>query len=318
MLVFSEPAFSQASCVQSTAFTGTNSQNGRIFRDAIPASCPSKAYPGIFNPGTPYFFETFTYTNVTASTQCVQIDFDPNPDGNLATDCDTNAHASAYLNSYDPANQSVNFLGDVGSSITDSFSVDIPAGQDMVLVVTNTSAEEICNFQVKVNNIACTAPTVPSFSKAFSPASTTPGGTSTLSLTIDNTTSALNANALSVTDPFPAGLVVAPTPNASTTCTGGTLTAAAGANSVTYSGGSVAAGASCAVQVDVVAAAAGTYNNTTNNLTSFLGDSGTANAILSVLGALVTNPIPTLQEYGVMLLAGLIVLAALIHRKRNG
>ena len=33
-----------------TAFSGSNSQMGRIFRDSLPSSCPGKAYPGIFNP----------------------------------------------------------------------------------------------------------------------------------------------------------------------------------------------------------------------------------------------------------------------------
>ena len=32
-----------------TAFTGATTQDGRIFRDAIASTCPSKVYPGIFN-----------------------------------------------------------------------------------------------------------------------------------------------------------------------------------------------------------------------------------------------------------------------------
>ncbi|MCH2458543.1 MAG: Ig-like domain-containing protein, partial [Henriciella sp.] len=77
-------------------------------------------------------------------------------------------------------------------------------------------------------------------------------------------------------------LIVHSSPNASTTCTGGTLTAVAGSSSISYSGGSVAAGASCTVQLLVSSDQAGTYNETTGDLTSSKGNSGTASASLTV------------------------------------
>jgi IPTL-CTERM motif len=141
-------------CSVSETFSGTNTQLGRVFRDAIPSSCPGKAYPGIFNPATTYNYETYTYPNTSGSTQCVQINFDPNVG---STPCGTNAHASAYLNSYDPNNQSNGFLGDVGSSITASFSVEIPAANSLVLAITNTETQAICDFSFNVQNVACTA-----------------------------------------------------------------------------------------------------------------------------------------------------------------
>lgn len=135
------------------AFTGANVQSGRIFRDATASACPGKAYPGIFNVGTMYNFETYTYSNTSAATSCVTINFDPNSG---ATPCGTNAHASAYLGSYDPNNQAANFVGDVGSSVTQPFSFDVPANTDMVLVVTNTSAAAICDYSFEVVNLPCT------------------------------------------------------------------------------------------------------------------------------------------------------------------
>lgn len=51
--------------------------------------------------------------------------------------------------------------------------------------------------------------------------------------------------------------MVATPPNVSITCSGGTLTADAGSSSVSYIGGTVPAGASCTVSVDVTAAATG-------------------------------------------------------------
>ena len=107
-------------------------------------------------------------------------------------------------------------------------------------------------------------PGAPSVSKAFAPSQVLEGVSSTLTITLNNSsqpTAAVLAAAL--TDTFPAGLVVASTPNAATTCASGTVTAVAGSGSVTLSSGaSIPAGASCTVKVDVSSAATGSYANT--------------------------------------------------------
>ena len=122
----------------------------------------------------------------------------------------------------------------------------------------------------------------PAFSKTFAPSSIPVGGTSVLSLVIDNSASAEAATDLDVTDVLPSGLVVASPADASTTCTGGTITAVTGTGTLAYAGGSVASGATCSVSVRVTSATAGTYVNTTGDLTSSLGNSGPATASLSV------------------------------------
>jgi uncharacterized repeat protein (TIGR01451 family) len=122
----------------------------------------------------------------------------------------------------------------------------------------------------------------PAFSKTFTPALVLIGGTSSLQLAIDNTAATIAADNLDLTDTLPTGMVVATPPNASTTCTGGTLTAVAGSGSVSYAGGSVAAGAACTISVDVTALAAGNLVNTTGDLTSSLGNSGAATDTLGV------------------------------------
>ena len=63
---------------------------------------------------------------------------------------------------------------------------------------------------------------------------------------------------------------------------GDTSTAAGRANVITYTGGTVAAGSTCTVQVDVTSGTGGTYVNTTGRLTSSSGDSGTATYTLTV------------------------------------
>ena len=85
------------------------------------------------------------------------------------------------------------------------------------------------------------ATTAPAFRKNFSPDSITAGGLNTLIFTIDNTANAASTTALAFTDNLPAGVFVAPMPNATTSCDGGTVTAVAGGAAVSYTGGAVVA-----------------------------------------------------------------------------
>lgn len=127
-----------------TSFTGATTQLGRVFRDAIAATCPSKAYPGIFNAATTYNYEVFDYHNAGGAV-CVVFSFDPNSG---PAPCGTNAHLSVYLGSYNPNSQATNFLGDVGSSITTTMAVEVPANTTAKLVVTNTASQANCSFTV--------------------------------------------------------------------------------------------------------------------------------------------------------------------------
>ncbi len=125
----------------------------------------------------------------------------------------------------------------------------------------------------------------PEFTKAFAPATIDAGATTTLTFTIDNSAAGAPVSDLSFTDNLPAGVSVADPASASTTCTGGTITAVAGGNTIGYSGGTVAATSSCEIQVNVTANEPGTYTNTTEELTSSAGSSGTATATLTVNAA---------------------------------
>ena len=108
------------------------------------------------------------------------------------------------------------------------------------------------------------------------------GFNSTLTFTIDNTASALVASSLDFTDSLPTGVEVATPSGAATDCTGGTLTAADASSTISYTGGSVADGASCTITVDVTSTELGTHTNTTGDLTSSSGNSSTATDDLTV------------------------------------
>src|SRR5262249_35083253 len=86
------------------------------------------------------------------------------------------------------------------------------------------------------------------------------------------------------TDSLPAGLTVS-TPNGLTgTCGSGTVTVAAGSQSVALAGGTIAAGGSCMFSGNVTGLLAGNQVNTTGNVTGTNGGTGnTATASITVL-----------------------------------
>jgi arabinogalactan endo-1,4-beta-galactosidase len=133
----------------------------------------------------------------------------------------------------------------------------------------------------------------PAISKAFGAASVALNGTTSLTFNLSNPNAAISLSGIGFTDTLPAGQVVG-TPNGLTgSCGGGAITAAAGSNSVSLSGATLAAGASCTFAVDVTGTTSGTQNNTTSAVTSSeAGSGGTASASLIVAGPSQQPPQP--------------------------
>ena len=101
--------------------------------------------------------------------------------------------------------------------------------------------------------------------KAFAPATISQGGTSTLTFTLANGAGNPAQSGINFTDTLPANVVIAGTPNVTSSCPSGTgvVTATAGTGVVTVAGATMnATQASCTVTVDVTSNTAGTYNNT--------------------------------------------------------
>ncbi len=123
----------------------------------------------------------------------------------------------------------------------------------------------------------------PAFSKAFSPDTIGPGSVSTLTFTITNG-SATNVTDMDFTDNLPAGVTIAAPTNASSDCLGpiGVLSAPAGGAVISLEDGRMLSFSACTVSVDVVGGAAGVHTNLSGDLTSSLGNSGTAAEVLIV------------------------------------
>jgi uncharacterized repeat protein (TIGR01451 family) len=106
----------------------------------------------------------------------------------------------------------------------------------------------------------------PQLDKSFSPTARVVGQTSTLTLTVTNTSELAAKNGWSFTDALPAGLTVSGA--ASTTCPSPTLTAPVGGSSVALQANLSVGMASCTVTVPVTSTTAGTYTNGPSNITS--------------------------------------------------
>ncbi len=125
----------------------------------------------------------------------------------------------------------------------------------------------------------------PVFTKSFSPATIGPGSTSTLTFSITNGTEPAPVENLAFTDTLPAAVTIASPAGVTNTCDG-VVSASAGGATISLSGGDVGVGATCTITVDVTASTPGTHTNTTGDLTSDAGNSGTASADLTVSTAL--------------------------------
>lgn len=139
--------------VGETAATGTLDGTeakavARLYRDGIPSACsPAKAYPGQMGTGNAYRPHKL-YNNGPA--QCVTVNFD------VGT-CGVSVHLAAYAGSFNPGDLASNFLGDVGSSLTRSFSFMAPASSPVVLVAfDNYGATTRCTYSYSSDSLSAT------------------------------------------------------------------------------------------------------------------------------------------------------------------
>ncbi len=170
-----------------------------------------------------------------------------------------------------------------GSSLKLEYTATVP---NYVGKYTNTATGYSEGISIGSDTSEVTVGTAPTVAKSFSPASISAGGTSTLTITLNNSNgSALTIDSLA--DAYPAGVVNASTPNGTTTCSGGSVTAVAGAGSVNISGGTIPASGSCTITVTVTSSTGGSHENTiaVGDLTTTqeLSNSNSTSATLTVI-----------------------------------
>jgi subtilisin-like proprotein convertase family protein len=138
--------------------------NGRFTRDGVASSCgTNKVCPGPFGTG-PYFYDTYTFTNPTATAQCVTASYKANAGGG-------DVFGVTYLGSFNPANLCTNYLADGGvsslstTSTTVSYNFNVPGNATVVIVLMGAQINTQCpSYTLSVDNLlanCCVDPTVP-------------------------------------------------------------------------------------------------------------------------------------------------------------
>lgn len=136
----------------------------------------------------------------------------------------------------------------------------------------------------------------PQLDKSFSPASVRVGKNSTLTFTVTNTKELAAKDGWSFTDALSAGLTVAASPAAATTCPSGKVTAPSGGSKVTVDGNLSAGMKSCTVTVPVTSKTAGSYTNGPDNITGTgMNPSGTAKVDFTKVPSPVPPQHPVIQ-----------------------
>lgn len=116
----------------------------------------------------------------------------------------------------------------------------------------------------------------PTAAMSFSPASVLANSNSQLTVTLTNPNTTAAVSDVSFSDSYPAGLVNTASASAATSCSGATVSAASGGNTLVLSGATIAAGGSCTVTVNVSSPTAGSYLNSTGAVSSANAGTGSA------------------------------------------
>lgn len=126
------------------------------------------------------------------------------------------------------------------------------------------------------------SPAAPTIAESFGAPNIALNGTTSLAFTITNpAANTVSLTSVGFSDSLPTGLLVATPSGLTTTCTG-TAAAATGSSAVSLSGGTLAAGASCTLSLNVTGTTAGAKNNSVTVGSTNGGTGNTATASLAV------------------------------------
>ena len=189
------------------------------------------------------------------------------------------------------AAQATNSVGLSGATLAPgascTFSVNVTASAGGAKSNTTAAISSTQSGAGATSNTAIlTVVLPPIISDAFGAPSVPLSGTSTsLTFTLTNPNASTALTGVAFADTLPAGLVIA-SPNGLTDTCNGTPAATAGSGAIGLTGGTLAAGGSCTVVLNVTGTAVGALSNTSGAVSSTEGGTGTASnaASLAVLG----------------------------------
>ena len=223
-----------------------------------------------------YFDNSLSVINTTDNSLVTKISIPSGP--NSVT-------INPHLNRVYVARQESNLVAEVDTN-TNTVIGNTTVGNNPydIDVNTNTNRLYTANGGDATVSVLSITP-VPTITKAFGTASLPLATSTSLSFTLTNPDPDNSFSGLAFNDNLPTGLVVA-TPNNLTTTCNGSITAAAGSSSVSFSGGSLTGGATCNISLNVKGTTLGVKNNQTGPLsTTETGNLSPSNvATLTVTG----------------------------------
>ena len=121
---------------------------GRLVANNVTSECGvQKPTPSVEATTTLRLADAYTFTNTTASSQCISVRLD-------ASACDQPLYSVAYLDSWNPNNLQENYLADQGYIGTNVwYSFDVPAGATYIVVVHSRVAGTTCDsYTLNIND----------------------------------------------------------------------------------------------------------------------------------------------------------------------
>ena len=172
--------------------------------------------------------------------------------------------------------------GSLGASATCTIAVDVTSAadgsypNDTESVTSSLGTSTVAEATLTVDPAAA-----PGFARVFEPDTIRQGGETEIVFTVDNGANAIAMTGMAFADSLPSGVSVADTPGTVNGC-GGTFDPVAGATTLAFTGGVLAAGATCELRVTVRALEAGTLTGPAVALTSNIATASAAEATLTV------------------------------------
>jgi hypothetical protein len=164
------PGVAGPTCTPSVVSGGIDpsdpTQNDRLYRSGVSQSCPPGTSCQIFGDGNRHHYDEYTFSNTSGTTLCATIDT------NTACTGNNYVFTGAYQDFFDPENICNYWIGDSGSSPNPDqpFQVQVPAGHNVVVVVSEVTANAGCpSYTVTVSGGLC-----PYVGPSPTPTATTP------------------------------------------------------------------------------------------------------------------------------------------------
>jgi uncharacterized repeat protein (TIGR01451 family) len=179
----------------------------------------------------------------------------------------------------------VNVVGNTGGNFTNTLA----AGALTTSAGPNPAA----------TSASFTVPFAPSALKSFTPSTVAVGAPSQLKITLTNPNAGTAITGAAFTDTYPAGLVNTAAAGAAISGAGctGTVVGANGGTSLALSAGSIPAGGSCDITVNVSSATAASYLNSSGAISTT--NVGTGNASSATLAVSVGSPLTVAKSFSV-------------------